>query len=138
MNLPLQSAKRRTICALILFGMVAAFNFAINQSNPFTLHNIRQIGARVKSVNSRGFRRTSITTETGNQGLHYSLIERTLSNLLGIVDVLTPDEFYTEFGNIHPFEDGNGRVGAILWNILRGSTFEPICPPDFSNHENVK
>ncbi len=43
----------------------------------------------------------------------------------------TPGEKYHIFELIHPFEDGNGRVGKIIYNYLRGTLNNPSFPPDF-------
>ncbi len=43
---------------------------------------------------------------------------------------LAPLDFYREFEEIHPFVDGNGRVGKILLNVLNGTMLDPIRPPD--------
>ncbi len=37
----------------------------------------------------------------------------------------TPAEFYHEFETIHPFEDGNGRVGAIYYALMTGTLNVP-------------
>ena len=44
---------------------------------------------------------------------------------------MTPEEAYKEFQIIHPFEDGNGRVGKIIYNKLKNSLDNPTFPPIF-------
>ena len=39
-------------------------------------------------------------------------------------------EWYRCFEIIHPFEDGNGRVGKILYNWWLGTLDDPEFPPD--------
>ena len=49
------------------------------------------------------------------------------------LDALTPEEVYVEFEKIHPFEDGNGRVGDLLWKIAMARTtgkWPEELPPD--------
>lgn len=44
---------------------------------------------------------------------------------------LTAEEAYLGFEQIHPFTDGNGRVGAILYNFKLGTLENPKMPPEF-------
>jgi fido (protein-threonine AMPylation protein) len=46
------------------------------------------------------------------------------------------DAAYREFQTIHPFRDGNGRTGKILYNYLRGTLADPVMPPNFFNCAN--
>lgn len=39
------------------------------------------------------------------------------------------EEFYFAFEKIHPFIDGNGRVGNILFNLLNKTLNNPVMPP---------
>lgn len=47
------------------------------------------------------------------------------------------DEFYFEYENIHPFVDGNGRTGKILYNYLLGTLENPVLPPNFWGSSNL-
>jgi hypothetical protein len=44
---------------------------------------------------------------------------------------VSPQEAYKEFEVIHPLKDGNGRVGKIIYNWLKGTLDSPVMPPNF-------
>lgn len=75
--------------------------------------------------------------------IHHSLIEDRMKGLIThqpTVDQSLDESYitlwYEEFEICHPFIDGNGRLGSILYNFYRGSLDQPTAPPDvFSNEK---
>lgn len=52
------------------------------------------------------------------------------------MSVTPEDQFYLLFEGIHPFGDGNGRTGKILYNYLLDSMDNPKMPPNFWDISN--
>jgi fido (protein-threonine AMPylation protein) len=59
----------------------------------------------------------------------FDQVPRLLELLFEQRDAMAPLDFYREFELIHPFMDGNGRVGKILLNWLSHSLLNPFFPP---------
>lgn len=70
--------------------------------------------------NASGFRRSAVVVGNSTPP-SWQEVPRLIEQLCDAADTLTPEEWYREFEEIHPFTDGNGRVGAILFNFLNGT-----------------
>lgn len=114
-------------------GMVEAHCFfactPFDYNTEEAIQIIKETAEIIKPQNKIGFRQTPVTFANGKRGLDHSLIERAMTNLFDAKDELSAEEFYIEFEEIHPFEDGNGRLGAILYNLFNETIDEPVIPP---------
>lgn len=99
-----------------------------------TLEQIEQLGALVEpGVNAGGFRKIPVRV-----GPNLCPAVKDLPDLLArYVEMLPhlphtekgPETAYLEFERIHPFCDGNGRVGKIILNWVAGTLDRPFATP---------
>lgn len=125
--------RRQESGPLSVYWMATAYNYAVDrkaEGGPLSADDVVSLLRLVEpEVNARGFRCVPVTFGNGNR-IGFENIERQIHNLVGAQDVLEPLEFYIEFEKIHPGADGNGRVGAILFNFLQASLGRPVTPPE--------
>lgn len=121
-----------------VYQMIAAWDMAQHWSfptNSVVLNSsyLQSLGKIVEpDVNCNGFRRTNVMI--GGDLIGWENIDHQISSLLRawIAELaMTPEEFYQEFEAIHPFQDGNGRVGQILYNSLNGTMDHPTLAPEY-------
>lgn len=64
-------------------------------------------------------------------GSPVDIIARHMAALVAMRNVISPEEFYFLLMEIHPWRDGNGRIGMLYYNFLRGTLWTPVPPPNY-------
>lgn len=99
-----------------------------------TIKEIQILGSLVEPRTNvvDSFRTTNVLVgERFSKTTPWREIPRQMELLVAAWPDLESDVWYEEFEKIHPFADGNGRVGSLLWNAHRGSLENLEVPPDF-------
>lgn len=116
--------------AHLLRGLAYARLFG--QETLIDIWNVIGMNGMVRGENVNRFRQTNVTfIHVVNEAADWQDIERLMSILLIAQNDLSTDEFVKGFLDIHPFEDGNGRVASLLYNIKNGTTGAPVMLPDY-------
>lgn len=98
-----------------------------------TVNDVLVLGALVEPFkNAKGFRTCGVRVGWDVKP-DWNLVPGQIVNLMEAVDRLTPNEFFKEYEEVHPFVDGNGRTGAILLNWLNGTLDNPVWAFNFWN-----
>jgi hypothetical protein len=92
--------------------------------------NLHQIIAFVRNK-VVSYRTQPAMFANGNEALNAQFIDRQVSLLIKNQKNMTPEEFYIALMEIHPWNDGNGRVGELVYNFLNGTLDNPIHPPQY-------
>lgn len=120
--------------------MVEGWVYAIGQNRPPNANQIQHLGFLVEPrTNTDGrWRKTQVRVGMSVKP-DPAEVPRLMDNLINAWADIDADAWYREFEEVHPFGDGNGRTGNILWNWHRG-TLTPDrleFPPDYWGYDRL-
>ena len=123
-----------TVCArqrsgeFSVYGMVSAYKHALGLNRTPNLNDVNTMAFMIEpEKNKGGIRRTPVVIDNVQIPVPQ---EGVLDSLLSAWYDMSPDELFREFETQHPYRDGNGRVGAILFNMRNATLAWPQNPPN--------
>lgn len=133
--------ERQQVGIRELQALLRAYQEISHPERVIDIENILALGLIVEPVkNFNGFRIAPVTFQNGGSSAGHAEIPRLMQNLVDDIDYYQKNPnnkdwvagmLTREFLWIHPFADGNGRVGFLLYNYLMGTLDEPLALPDF-------
>lgn len=112
--------------------MIQAWNYVMARSS-LDEGAILQMARLIEpEVNLLGWRTVDVRVGHDVKG-PWEQVPRHMEQYMKSLDDLDPEEAYRLFEEIHPFRDGNGRTGTLIYNWKRGTLPEPVHPPDWDD-----
>ena len=134
-----KECEKQEVGPLYVFNILVGVEF-IHSLQYLGINDLLNLASIVEPKTKGKFREIPVTNRKTLQviGIDWIYIDRAIINLLTAINryhsnpyLLNPEDTYKEFERIHPFIDGNGRVGAIIYNWMKRSLFNPLPSPEF-------
>lgn len=110
-----------------VFHMIRAWEIAGNATG-MTPELIKVLAYLIKPSCNGDYRVGPVMINWQVVGSPHTLIPKAMNDLFypDTVNLLTPIEIFQMFETIHPFRDGNGRMGQIIYNWFNHTMEDPI------------
>lgn len=128
-----EEVRRQRDTPVHVARMLRAWSLAMDvhaRRGSITHSLIRQLGALIDEANEDGYRTGPVWV--GDKRMAEAVVvPALLDDLIADQTTLVPSDWYRRFEEVHPFNDGNGRTGKVLFNFLLGALRDPEWPPNF-------
>jgi hypothetical protein len=118
-----------------VWWMLEGWSYAYRHyDEPVTTEFVQRVGGLVEPRKNTHGEWRDVDVRVGFTVMpKWDKVPRLMDALVEAWGELDSDTWYREFEEVHPFADGNGRTGNILWNLHRGrlNPWQVRFPPDF-------